>query len=58
MRRFRLEIRRGKEVETRVMRAVQMSSVVAEAQDMIKADFSIKTITVIDLVTDELIVVR
>lgn len=58
MRRFRLEIRRGKEVETRVMRAVNMSSVVAEAQDMIKADFSIKTITVIDLVTDELIVVR
>ena len=58
MRRFRLEIRRGKEVETRVMRAVQMSSVVAEAQDMIKADFSIKTITVIDLVTYELIVVR
>ena len=58
MRRFRLEIRRGKEVETRVMRAVNMSSVVAEAKDMIKADFSIKTITVIDLVTDELIVVR
>lgn len=58
MRRFRLEIRRGKEVETRVMRAVNMSSVVAEAQDMIKADFSIKTITVINLVTDELIVVR
>ena len=58
MRRFRLEIRRGKEVETRVMRAVNMSSVVAEAQDMVKADFSIKTITVIDLVTDELIVVR
>lgn len=58
MRRFRLQIRRGKEVETRVMRAAQMSSVVAEAQDMIKADFSIKTITVIDLVTDELIVVR
>ena len=58
MRRFRLQIRRGKEVETRVMRAINMSSVVAEAQDMIKADFSIKTITVIDLVTDELIVVR
>ena len=58
MRRFRLQIRRGKEVEIRVMRAVNMSSVVAEAQDMIKADFSIKTITVIDLVTDELIVVR
>lgn len=58
MTRFRLEIRRGKEVETRVMRAVNMSSVVAEAEDMIKADFSIKTITVINLVTDELIVVR
>ena len=58
MRRFRLQIRRGKEVETRVMRAINMSSVVAEAKDMIKADFSIKTITVIDLVTDELIVVR
>ena len=58
MRRFRLQIRRGKEVETRVMRAINMSSVVAEAEDMIKADFSIKTITVIDLVTDELIVVR
>lgn len=58
MRRFRLQIRRGKEVEIRVMRAINMSSVVAEAKDMIKADFSIKTITVIDLVTDELIVVR
>ena len=58
MRRFRLEIRRGKEVETRVMRAVNMSSVVAEAEDMIKADFSIKSITVTNLVTDETVVVR
>lgn len=58
MRRFRLEIRRGKEVETRVMRANNIGSLVGMAQDMIRDDFSIKTITVIDLVTDELIVVR
>ena len=58
MRRFELQIRRGRNIETRVMRAVQMSSVVAEAEDMIKADFSIKSITVTNLVTDETVVVR
>ena len=58
MRRFQLQIRRGRNIETRVMRAVQMSSVVAEAEDMIKADFSISNIIVTNLVTDETIVVR
>lgn len=58
MRRFELQIRRGRNIETRVMRAVQMSSVIAEAQDMIKADFSISNIIVTNLVTDETVVVR
>ena len=58
MRRFQLQIKRGRQVETKILRAVQMSSVVAEAEDMIKADFSISNIIVTNLVTNEMEIVR
>ena len=58
MRRFELTIKRGRNIETKILRAVQMSSVVAQAEDMIKADFSISNIVVTNLVTDETVVVR
>lgn len=58
MRRFELVIKQGRKIETKIMRANNIGSLVGMAQDMIRDDFSIKTITVIDLVTDELIVVR
>ena len=38
-------------LETKILRAVQMSSVLAQAEDMIKADFSISNIIVTNLVT-------
>ena len=58
MRRYQVKIQRGKNIETKILRAVQMSSVVAQAEDMIKADFSISNIIVTNLVTDETVVVR
>lgn len=58
MRRFELQIRRGRQVETRVMRANNIGSLVGMAEGMIKADFSISNIIVTNLVTDETVVVR
>ena len=58
MRRYQVKIQRGENIGTKRLRAVQMSSVVAEAEDMIKADFSISNIIVTNLVTDETVVVR
>ena len=58
MRRFELQIKRGRNIETKVLRAVQMSSVVAEAEDMLRADYTIDKIMVTNLVTDETIIVK
>lgn len=58
MRRFELQIRRGRQVETRVMRANQIGSLVGMAQDMMKEDFSISNIVVTNLVTGEIEIVR
>ena len=58
MRRFELKIQRGREVETRIMRANNISSLVGLAEDMIRDDYKITKITITNLATDEVKVVR
>ena len=58
MRRFEVKIQRGKEVETRIMRANGFGSLEGMAQDMISDDYKITKITITNLATDEVKVVR
>ena len=46
MRRFELKIQRGREVETRIMRANNISSLVGLAEDMLQDDDDICVITI------------
>ena len=58
MRRFELKIQRGREVETRIMGANGFGSLEGMAQDMIRDDYKITKITITNLATDEVKVVR
>ena len=58
MRRFEVKIQRGREVETRIMRANGFGSLEGMAEDMISVDYKITKITITNLATDEVKVVR
>ena len=58
MRRFELQIKRGRNIETRVMRANQIGSLVGMAQDMMAEDNSIKNIMIVNTVTGEIEIVK
>ena len=51
MRRFEVKIQRGREVETRIMRANGFGSLEGMAEDMIRDDYKITKITITNLAT-------
>ena len=59
MKRYELVIKRGRRnIESKIVRANKMSSIVAECEDLLNKDTKITGIMITDMITDEVIIVK
>lgn len=58
MKRYKLIFKVGTKTQERYMRAVNVSSLIAQAEDWMKQNYTIDSITIINTVTGEIEIVK